>query len=73
MIKKKYKLKNKKLYIVISIVIIVIISFIIYMYIHKNKLINEIKNHYASKVIVTKNTKLYNKNKRFKNLFYIGK
>ena len=68
MVKKKYKLnkvilKNKKIYILIAIIIMVILSIIIITNYNRNKLINEIKSHYSNKVKVTKDTKLYSKDK----------
>ena len=69
MVKKKYKLnkvilKNKKIYILIAIIIMVILSIIIITNYNRNKLINEIKSHYSNKVKVTKDTKLYSKDKK---------
>ena len=67
MIKKKYKLNNKKIVLLITAIIILLIitiSIIIIRNYNRNKLINEIKSHYNNEVKVIKNTKLYNKNKK---------
>lgn len=67
MIKKKYKLNNKKIVLLITAIIILLIitiSIIIIINYNRNKLINEIKSHYNNEVKVIKNTKLYNKNKK---------
>lgn len=64
MTKKKYKLKNKKLYIIISIIVVFIISFIVYLIYSRNKFINDIKSHYGKKIEIIKNTKIYSKNKK---------